>query len=41
MSADKLIAEEDQIVAFGLFHWARDPRTIKAKLRDRQESEIP
>jgi hypothetical protein len=24
---------------FGLFHCARDPRTISAKLRDRGESE--
>lgn len=30
--------EGDQIVVFGLFHCARDPRTIKAKLQDRQES---
>ncbi len=32
-------AEDDQIVVFGLFHCARDPRTIKAKLRNRQEPE--
>jgi hypothetical protein len=31
------MVEGDQIVVFGLFHCARDPRTIKAKLRGRQE----
>jgi hypothetical protein len=31
----------DQIVVYALFHCARDPRTIKAKLRDRQEPESP
>ena len=31
------MVEGDQIVVFGLFHCARDPRTIKGKLRDRQD----
>jgi hypothetical protein len=35
------MVEDDQIVVFGLFHCARDPRTIKAYLRDRQEPEKP
>jgi len=35
------MVENDQIVVFGLFHCARDPRTIQAKLRDRQEPESP
>ncbi len=33
--------EDDRIIVFGLFHCARDPRTVKAKLRDRQEPESP
>ena len=33
--------EENQIIVFGLFHCARDPRTIRAKLRDRYERESP
>jgi toxin ParE1/3/4 len=28
--------ENDQIIVFGLFHCARDPRTIKTKLQDRK-----
>ena len=31
----------DEIVVFGLFHCARDPRTIRARLRDREEPERP
>ena len=33
--------KDDQIIVFGFFHCARDPRTIKAKLRDREEQEGP
>ena len=33
--------KDDQIIAFGLFHCARDPRTIRMKLRDREEPERP
>lgn len=29
--------EDNEIVVFGLFHCARDPRTIRAKLRNRDE----
>ncbi len=29
--------EGDEIVVFGLFHCARDPRTIRRKLRAREE----
>jgi len=29
--------EDDQIIVFGLFHCARDPRTIRAKLKGRKE----
>ncbi len=29
--------EANQIIMFGLFHCARDPRTIRAKLRGRKE----
>jgi len=28
--------KDDQIVVFGLFHCARDPRAIRAKLHDRE-----
>ncbi len=28
--------ENDQVIVFGLFHCARDPRTIKTKLQDRK-----
>jgi hypothetical protein len=35
------MVEGDQLVVYALFHCARDPRTIKAKLRDRQEPENP
>jgi len=28
--------KDDQIVVFGLFHCARDPHTIRAKLHDRE-----
>lgn len=31
--------EDDQIIVFGIFHCARDPRTIRAKLRGRNEPE--
>lgn len=30
--------EENEIIIFGLFHCARDPRTIRAKLWGRKES---
>ncbi len=33
--------EDSEIIIFGLFHCARDPRTIRAKLRDRDEPESP
>lgn len=33
------VVEDDRIVVFGLFHCARDPRTIKTKLRYRQKPE--
>jgi len=29
--------EENQIVVFGLFHCARDPRTVKVQLFDRDD----
>lgn len=29
--------ENGQIIVFGLFHCARDPRTIKTKLQDRKK----
>ncbi len=29
--------ENDQIIIFGLFHCARDPRSIRTKLQDREE----
>ena len=29
--------EDNEIVVFGLFHCARDPRTIRAKMRNRDE----
>jgi hypothetical protein len=35
------IIKDHQIIVFGLFHCARDPRTIRTKLRDRGESERP
>lgn len=35
------MVEDDQIVVFGLFHCARDPRTIRANLRERLELERP
>jgi toxin ParE1/3/4 len=31
--------KDDQIIVFGVFHCARDPHTIRMKLRDREESE--
>lgn len=31
----------DQIIVFGLFHCARDPRTIRTKLQDREEIDRP
>lgn len=33
--------ERNEIIAFGLFHCARDPQTIRAALGDRGESERP
>jgi len=33
--------KDDQIVVFGLFHCARDPRIIRMKLRDREEPGRP
>jgi plasmid stabilization system protein ParE len=33
--------EGSEIIVFGLFHCARDPRTIRVKLRDRDEPESP
>jgi plasmid stabilization system protein ParE len=33
--------ERSEIIVFGLFHCARDPRTIKARLRRRDEIENP
>ena len=32
---------EDQVVVIGLFHCARDPRTVRKKLQDRDEAERP
>ncbi len=33
------MVKDDQIVVFGLFHCARDPRTIRTKLQDREGKE--
>ena len=33
--------EGDVVIVFGLFHCARDPRTIRAQLRDRDVPESP
>ena len=33
--------QADRIIVFGLFHCARDPRTITTRLRDREEPERP
>lgn len=33
--------QADKIIVSGLFHCARDPRTIRTKLRDREEPERP
>ncbi len=33
--------EDDQIIVFGLFHCARNPRAIRMKLRDRKKPERP
>ena len=33
--------EDDTVIVFGVFHCARDPRTVGAKLRDRNEPKIP
>ena len=30
--------EKDQIIVFGLFHCARDPRTIRTKLQYRKKT---
>ena len=29
--------EENEVIVFGLFHCARDPRTIRLKLTDRNK----
>lgn len=31
------VIKDDEVIVFGLFHCARDPRTIRMKLRDREE----
>ena len=31
--------KDEQVIVFGLFHCARDPRTIRIKLRDRRKQE--
>lgn len=31
------VVKDDHVIVFGLFHCARDPRTIRMKLRDREE----
>lgn len=33
------VVESGQVVVFGLFHCARDPRSIRATLQDREEME--
>lgn len=33
--------EGNEIIVFGLFHCVRDPRTIRVKLRNRDEPESP
>lgn len=33
--------EDNEIIVFGIFHCARDRRTIRAKLRDRDKPENP
>lgn len=33
--------KDDQIIVYGLFHCARDPRTIRMKLKDREEPKSP
>jgi toxin ParE1/3/4 len=33
------VVKNDHVIVFGLFHCARDPRTIRMKLRDREELE--
>lgn len=33
--------EDNEIIILGLFHCARDPRTIRAKLRGREEPKSP
>jgi plasmid stabilization system protein ParE len=33
--------KDGEIIVFGVFHCARDPRAIRMKLRDREESESP
>ena len=32
--------ENNEIIVFGLFHCVRDPRTIRAKLRRRNETRV-
>jgi hypothetical protein len=31
------VIKDDQIIVFGIFHCARDPRTIRIKLRNRDK----
>ena len=33
--------EDEMVIVFGLFHCARDPRTIRAQLQDRDALENP
>ena len=33
--------EDETVIVFGLFHCARDPRTIRAQLQDRDVPESP
>jgi len=33
--------KEDRVVVIGLFHCARDPRTVRRKLKDRERLEKP
>ena len=33
--------EDDQIIVFGLFHCARDPRTVQKELQDREKADSP
>jgi len=33
--------KEDQVVVIGLFHCARDPRTVQKELQDREKADSP